>query len=148
MKLFRNFQVKKLVKEISPDIKVKFGKRLECEPTEETIYIAYKTNQIDRDTFMEYVKEINSKCHFDDITLGILHEIGHIMTHCEELEEDYNFCVNLLSEMYKSKLIDDFELNRMYVRLDLESEATKWAVDFAMNNQEFAKRLAKVIGVM
>ena len=50
--------------------------------------------------------------------------------------------------MYKSKLIDDFELNRMYVRLDLESEATKWAIDFAMNNQEFAKRLAKVIGVM
>ena len=81
MKLFKKLKVKKFVKQISPDIKVKFGRALECEPTENTIYVSFKSNEIDKKTFMEYVKELDKTCQFNDLVLGILHEIGHIFTY-------------------------------------------------------------------
>lgn len=145
MKLFRNLKVKKMLKQIDNTLIIKFGKRLECEPTENTIYIAYTTDKIDRETFMEYVKELDPQCTFDDITLGILHEIGHCFTHNEDLEDDYNLCVELLSKLCQEQMITDTDLNRMYVRLDLEKMATEWALEFARNNREFVQRLAKLV---
>ena len=56
MNLIRKYYVKKMVKQIDKSIKVKFGKALQCEPTANTIYVAFKTNQVDKKTFMDYVK--------------------------------------------------------------------------------------------
>ena len=89
MKFFKKLKVKKFVKQISPDIKVKFGRALECEPTENTIYVAFKSNEIDRKTFMEYVKELDKNCNFNDLVLGILHEICNIFIYYENDEEPY-----------------------------------------------------------
>ena len=69
MKFFKKLKVKKFVKQISPDIKVKFGRALECEPTENTIYVAFKSDEIDKKTFMEYVNELDNTCKFNDIRL-------------------------------------------------------------------------------
>lgn len=145
MKMFRNFQVKKLIKRIDKNIIVKFGDRLECEPTENTIYIAYTTNKIDKKTFMNYVRELDPQCPFNDITLGILHEVGHCFTHDEDLEDDYNFCVELLSKLYQENKLNDTQLNELYVRLDLETMATKWALDFARENESFVRKLEKLV---
>lgn len=148
MGIIRNLKVKRIIKKIDKSIIVKFGRNLECEPTENRIFIAYKTNEVDRKTFMNYVKELDPQCPFDDITLGILHEIGHIFTHDEDLEDDYNFCVELLSKLYQEKKLTDVEINEMYVRLDLEQLATQWAVDFARENELLTMELAKAVGVM
>ena len=84
MNIIKRFYVKQMVKQIDKSIKVKFGKCLECEPTENTIYVNNKTDIIDIVTFRDYVKELNSKCKFNTLLLGILHEIGHIYTYKEQ----------------------------------------------------------------
>ena len=148
MNVIKNLKIKRIVKKIDKNIKVKFGKRLECSPEDNTIYIAYKTNEIDKKTFMDFVKELNPQCSYDDITLGILHEIGHCMTYDEEMEEDYTLCVNVLSELYRNEKINETQFNEFYVRLDLEKKATEWAVDFARNNPKITDKLAIAVGVM
>lgn len=146
MNLIRMFYVKKMVKQIDKSIRVKFGKTLQCEPTENTIYVAFKTDKVDKKTFMDYVKELNSKCKFNDLMLGILHEIGHIYTYEEEDEEPYNRDVQLLSLLYKEQKINAEQMNYFYLRLPLESKATQWAIEFAQLNKDFCKRYQKKIG--
>jgi hypothetical protein len=145
MKMFRNFQVKRLIKKIDKDIVVKFGDRLECDTENNIIYISYSTDEVDSKTFMEYVKELDADCQFDDITLGILHEIGHCFTYDEEMEYDYNVSLEVLKKLYENKKIDDKIFNELYVRLDLERMATEWALEFARNNKKFVEKLARLV---
>ena len=146
MNIIKRFYVKQMVKKIDKTIKVKFGKALECEPTENTIYVNNKTDIIDIVTFRDYVKELNSKCKFNTLLLGILHEIGHIYTYEEQNEEDYNRDTKLLSLLFKEKKLSAKQLNEFYVRLPLEANATKWAIDFAMQNKKFCKYYQNKIG--
>ena len=146
MNIIKRFYVKQMVKQIDKSIKVKFGKCLECEPTENTIYVNKKTNIIDIVTFRDYVKELNSKCKFNTLLLGILHEIGHIYTYEEQNEEEYTRDTELLSLLFKEKKLSAKQLNEFYVRLPLEAKATKWAIDFAMKNVKFCKYYQNKIG--
>ena len=146
MNIIKRFYVKQMVKQIDKTIKVKFGKCLQCEPTENTIYVNNKTDIIDIVTFRDYVKELNSKCKFNTLLLGILHEIGHIYTYEEQNEEDYNRDTKLLSLLFKEKKLSAKQLNEFYVRLPLEANATKWAIDFAMQNKKFCKYYQNKIG--
>ena len=146
MNIIKRFYVKQMVKQIDKSIKVKFGKCLECEPTENTIYVNNKTDIIDIVTFRDYVKELNSKCKFNTLLLGILHEIGHIYTYEEQNEEEYTRDTELLSLLFKEKKLSAKQLNEFYVRLPLEAQATKWAIDFAMKNVKFCKYYQNKIG--
>lgn len=146
MNIIKRFYVKQMVKQIDKSIKVKFGKCLQCEPTENTIYVNNKTDIIDIVTFRDYVKELNSKCKFNTLLLGILHEIGHIYTYEEQDEEEYTRDTELLSLLFKEKKLSAKQLNEFYVRLPLEANATKWAIDFAMQNKNFCKYYQKKLG--
>ena len=146
MNIIKRFYVKQMVKKIDKTIKVKFGKALECEPTENTIYVNNKTDIIDIVTFRDYVKELNSKCKFNTLLLGILHEIGHIYTYEEQNEEEYRRDTKLLKLLFKEKKLSAKQLNEFYVRLPLEANATKWAIDFAMQNKKFCKYYQNKIG--
>ena len=146
MNIIKRFYVKQMVKQIDKSIKVKFGKCLECEPTENTIYVNNKTDIIDIVTFRDYVKELNSKCKFNTLLLGILHEIGHIYTYEEQNEEEYRKDTKLLKLLFKEKKLSAKQLNEFYVRLPLEANATKWAIDFAMQNKKFCKYYQNKIG--
>ena len=146
MNIIKRFYVKQMVKQLDKSIKVKFGKCLECEPTENTIYVNNKTDIIDIVTFRDYVKELNSKCKFNTLLLGILHEIGHIYTYEEQNEAEYRRDTKLLKLLFKEKKLSAKQLNEFYVRLPLEANATKWAIDFAMQNKKFCKYYQNKIG--
>ena len=146
MNIIKRFYVKQMVKQIDKSIKVKFGKCLQCEPTENTIYVNNKTDIIDIVTFRDYIKELNSKCKFNTLLLGILHEIGHIYTYEEQNEEEYRRDTKLLKLLFKEKKLSAKQLNEFYVRLPLEANATKWAIDFAMQNKKFCKYYQNKIG--
>ena len=146
MNIIKRFYVKQMVKQIDKSIKVKFGKCLQCEPTENTIYVNNKTDIIDIVTFRDYVKELNSKCKFNTLLLGILHEIGHIYTYEEQNEEDYNRDTKLLSLLFQENKLTEEQVNYFYLRLPLEANATKWAIDFAMQNKKFCKYYQNKIG--
>ena len=146
MNIIKRFYVKQMVKQIDKSIKVKFDKCLQCEPTENTIYVNNKTDIIDIVTFRDYVKELNSKCKFNTLLLGILHEIGHIYTYEEQNEKEYRKDTKLLKLLFKEKKLSAKQLNEFYVRLPLEANATKWAIDFAMQNVKFCKYYQNKIG--
>ena len=146
MNIIKKFYVKQMVRKIDKTIKVKFSKCLECEPTKNIIYVNNKTDKIDIKTFSEYVKELNSKCKFNTLLLGILHEIGHIYTYDKQNEEDYNRDTKLLSLLFRENKLTVEQVNYFYLRLPLESNATKWAIDFAMQNKKFCKYYQNKIG--
>lgn len=146
MKLFRKHFVKQMVKAIDPTIKVKFGKALQCDIDNRTIYIAFKTDTIDKITFRDYVKELNSKCRFNTLILGILHEIGHIYTYDERDEEEYIRDNELLTILFRQKKIDAVDFNRFYLRMPMESKATDWAIRFSMTNKQFCRYYQNKIG--
>lgn len=146
MNIIKKYYVKKFVKQIDKTIKVKFGKRLECEPTENTIYVNNITDKTDIKTFNEYIKELNNKCNFNSFILGILHEIGHIYTYEEQSEEEYNKDIALLSLLFQENKLTAEQVNYFYLRLPLESNATKWAIDFAMQNARFCRYYQNKIG--
>ena len=143
--MFKMLRVKQFVKNIDDTIKVKRGKRLECDIENKIIYISFKSNKTDVKTFLELVKELNPKCKYNDVILGILHEIGHIYTYDEYNEEQWEKDNQLLSELYSQNLITATDFNKFYIRLPLEQNATQWAIDFSMLNQGFMNKYAKVI---
>lgn len=138
-------KVKQFVKIIDNSIKVKKGKALECDIENKTIYISFKSNPVDIKTFLDFVKELNPKCKYNDIILGILHEIGHIYTYDKLNEKQWEEDNELLSALYKQNLISATDFNKFYVRLPLEKNATQWAIDFAMLNKKFMDKYSKVI---
>lgn len=138
-------KVKQFVKIIDSSIKVKRGKALECDIENKTIYISFKSNPVDIKTFLDFVKELNPKCKYNDIILGILHEIGHIYTYDKLNEKHWEEDNELLSALYKQNLISATDFNKFYVRLPLEKNATQWAIDFAMLNKKLMNKYSKVI---
>ncbi|MGN0992934.1 MAG: hypothetical protein ACI4PE_03345 [Bacilli bacterium] len=146
MNLIKKFYVKQFVHSIDKNIKVKFGKNLQCDIENQTIYVTNKTDKIDIQTFKEYVRELNSKCFFNTFILGILHEIGHIYTYDERDEEEYFRDNELLTLLFQEKKIDAVDFNKFYLRLEMEKKATQWAIDFSMLNKDFCKKYQKKLG--
>lgn len=141
MKLIKYLKIKKMVKLINVDIKVKFAKRLECEPENAKIYVGFKNNEMENRTFKDYVKELQPNvCKYSDMLLGVLHEIGHIYTIEQADESEYLQDVDLLYKLREKDLISAEQMNYFYLRLPLESLATKWAIDFININKAFCDK--------
>lgn len=79
--------------------------------------------------------------------MGILHEVGHIMTYDEELDNQRDEKYALMQFAYRFGLYDTDTLNKEYFKIPLELNATQWAINFAIANQarmnQFDKMIAK-----
>lgn len=137
MNIIKYLKAKKMIKIINKEIKVRYAKRLECEPDNAKVYVGFKNNKMENDTFRDYVNELTSNCKYNDLLLGILHEIGHVYTIDQVSEEEYLKDVELLLSLRKEHLISAKQMNYFYLRLPLESIATKWAIEFAKLNPQF-----------
>lgn len=126
--------------EIEKDI-TKYG--LACEPTEAKIYIGLRNTPLEEQAFQSFVNELEpnffDKYQINAFILSILHEVGHIMTHEEEQEEEYNKNTNLLIELEDKGLITKEQQANFYARLTLEKWATQWAIDFCKLNKKFVR---------
>lgn len=138
--------IKKFIKEIDGSIKVKFQKgRMECDPEREIIYIG-KTRIPEEDKFFgDFIKEIAPDCPYNSLIMGILHEIGHIMTYTDELDEDRNKQYALLQAAHEFGVYDTAALNKEYFKIPMELEATWWGIDFAMSFPEFMNKYTSLI---
>ena len=146
MNIIKRYYVKQFVHKIDKTIKVKFGRCLQCDVENATIYVNNKTDAIDVKTFNEYVQELEKGCPFNSLLLGILHEIGHIYTYDEDNNEGWNRDTNLLQILFQNDKISAEDFNRLYIRLPLEANATQWAVDFTKLNKSLCERYQKKIG--
>lgn len=138
--------IRNFINKIDSNIEVEFEQDMQeyglaCEPTEEKIYIGFRTTQVEEQTFIDYVNQLEkdffNKYNVNCFILSLLHEVGHIMTHNEELEEEYNKDTELLNYLEENELITKTDQCRLYVQLELERLATQWAIDFIKDNQLF-----------
>lgn len=132
---------------IDPDIRVKRGRRFECDIDEEIIFIKNK-KYCKLDTFFStwYKRqEFYTPIHYTLIC--ILHEIGHIMTKDDELLENGYKLNCIYNFMYQQNVLDEEELNDAYFAIPCESLATKWAVEYFKNNRESCCELAEKLGL-
>jgi hypothetical protein len=144
-----NKDILEFIKQIDNSIKVEFEKDMQkyglaCEPTEEKIYIGLRNTPTEEKAFTDYVNMLEpnfyNKYNINNYILSILHEVGHIMTHQEEFEEDYNKSIELLFQLEDNNLITKEQQCYFYVRLSLEQMATQWAIDFVKLNLDFVRQ--------
>ena len=117
----RRKAIKKLIKSINKNIKVVFHKgQLECDIINKIVYVGSKNSDIADRLFSDFVKENCSECKYNAFLMGILHEVGHIMTWNEELDKDRDEQYSLMKVAYKLGLYDVDTLNKEYFKFPLE----------------------------
>lgn len=131
-KLLELLKLKSYIKSIDKEIKVKFGKSFECDTDRKIVWIAIKDNKQDSEMFKKwyekYFKTILSKK--DLLYISALHEVGHIMTWTEELENERIEKYGLMQVAHSYQLMSTEELNFQYFEIPMELIATKWANKF------------------
>lgn len=143
MNIIKKIGIRKFVKEIDKDIKVKFQKwDMECDIFEETVYIGNTYNIRTDKLYMEYVKELAPDCNVPVFLLSILHEIGHIMTYEEEDMDEKDMVYGLLKATLDDNPSEELEdmCVKAYFRIPLEEKATLWGIDFAMTHPELIQK--------
>ena len=142
----RRKAIKKLIKSINKNIKVVFHKgQLECDIINKIVYVGSKNSDIADRLFSDFVKENCSECKYNAFLMGILHEVGHIMTWNEELDKDRDEQYSLMKVAYKLGLYDADTLNKEYFKIPLELNATKWGIEYAMSHRRKMNKLDKKI---
>ncbi len=138
--------IENFIKEIDSDITVNFELDMQklglaCEPTLANIYIGIRSTPEEEKAFIDYVNELEpkffQKYKINIYILALLHEVGHIMTHIEDLEEEYNKDTELLRKLEESGKLTREQECYFYARLELETLATQWAIDFIKQNFDF-----------
>jgi len=134
--------IKEFIKTIDKDIKIRQSKKFECDIYEEKIYITTKKPQYFYDWLLS---KIDFKPNW--FIIAILHEVGHIMTNTEELQDNREMLYGLYSLAYKTKEINEKEINLKYFEIPAEYEATMWGVEFYKNNFKLCEEVAEMLGM-
>ena len=117
----------------------------ECDLEKEIIYIPIEANQEDTDMFMHFIEQEYKEYKLDPIVMGILHEVGHIMTYDEDLDKAREIAVLRMRLNFNNFELSLEEYNFNYFKLPAELNATNWAIDFYRNNREKCDRLGVML---
>ena len=80
---------------------------------------------------------------FEDITISLLHELGHLETN-DEIRKEFPMWLRELAEIgLNGKYDSDKEKNYVYFTLPDEKAATEWAIDWLTKNAAVAKEFEK-----
>ncbi len=144
MNIIKKIGIKRFVKEINKDIKIKFQKYdMECDTYDDIVYVGETYDKRTDKYFMDFVKKIRPECDVPIFFLSLLHEVGHIMTYDIEDEENKDIIYGLLKIQFDESKKDDAALQQydeMYFNIPLERNATEWGINFAMNNPKLIKK--------
>lgn len=140
-KLVRDF-----VKSIDKDFKISFVNTFEVDIPEEHIYATFLRNpELDK-IYLDFLEnEFGEK--FNMFLMSLLHEIGHIMTYDDDLNDARDIFYGMLKLNFDEDKSDITEYNNLYFKIPMEYEATYWGVQYYRNNREKCDRLIKMLGV-
>ena len=125
--------VKDFVRNINPEYKVKYGNIFEVDIIEEKIFITFNKHQEEDAMVQEFIeKEFGKK--YNTFLIGLLHEIGHIETYDEDLDEQRDITYGLLKMAFNNGEADIKEYNNSYFYIPAEYNATRWAVEYYENH--------------
>ena len=128
MNIIKILKLRKYIKSIDKDIKVRFGKVFECDSDRKIIWLALKDNRLDSEMFKTwYEKHFNETLTDKDLLyISALHEVGHIMTWTQELEDERTEMYGLMEVAHSYQLMSTQELIEQYFEIPMELIATEW----------------------
>ena len=131
------------VRTINPEITTMFIEdEFYAVCSEKVINLTFVPNEYDSiyDAFVRdrFGVSINS------FLIGLLHEVGHIMTFDETLDRERSIIYYLLDMDFDYERFRDF--TNMYFAIPSEFEATKWGVEYYLSHKEHCDNFLKEIG--
>ena len=144
-------EIKKIVAQINPKIKVKFHKgENQSDIINKTIYLNFQEKWVDRE-MKQHLTELYKKYPIAQSVSPelfiTLHEIGHI----ESVKDYETYRVGaMLSHYFKQveKISDNTKYSlqsRRYMRLKLERFANTWACEYIINNPTVVSKLERAL---
>ena len=135
MKIFKILKLRKYIKNIDSEIKVKFGKCFECDTDKKIVWLALRDNKQDSTMFKNwYEKYFNETLTDKDLLyISALHEVGHIMTWTQELEDERTKMYNSMKIAHIYQLMSTQKLNEQYFEIPMELIATEWGRNYYKN---------------
>lgn len=141
MKYIRDF-----IKNINPDYRVKYGNVFEVDIPEEKIFITLNKHK-EEDEMVQKFLEKEYRKRYNSFIMGLLHEVGHIETFEEDLDEERDLVYGLLKIDFNSGNSDIEKFNNMYFRIPAEYNATAWAVNYYETHLQECQELAKKLNI-
>lgn len=138
--------IRKFVKRIDKDFKVSFGDTFEVDIPEEHVYVTFDhAEELDK-MYDDFLYEQFGK-RYNVFLMSLLHEVGHIMTYEDELEDDRALRYGLLKMVFDEGKSDVAEYNHHYFLIPMEFEATAWGVEYYESHKEECDELIRKLGV-
>ena len=135
--------IKAFVKTIDPEIKVGLSNdECYCLIDEKFVNVPFASDEEGDRLICEFVLD-KFGVSIHPFLLGLCHEIGHIKTYNEELDDERSVLYYMLQLNFKEENYEDY--SRMYFSIPSEFAATEWAVKFYLANKEFCDGFIKEI---
>ena len=136
--------IRKFVHSINPNIKVRISfDEFYAECRNRLINICLKRDEIEDKIFDDFIK-YKFGVSVNPFLVGILHEVGHIMTFDGDLDHDRDILYYMLQLNFDEDRWEEYSL--MYFQIPAEFEATKWAVNYYLSNKDYCDNFLKEIG--
>ena len=133
--------IKAFVKTIDPEIKVKLSNdEFYCLIDEKLVNVPFTSDEEGDRLICEFVLD-KFGVSMHPFLLGLCHEIGHIKTYSEELDDERSVLYYMLQLNFKEENYEDY--SRMYFSIPSEFAATEWAVKFYLANKEFCDNFVR-----
>lgn len=138
--------IKDFVKNINSDYRIKYGNVFEVDIPEEKIFITFQKHQKEDEMVQQFLEKEFGK-RYNSFIIGLLHEIGHIETYEEELDDDRDMVYGLLKVAYEEGESSVEEFNDMYFRIPAEYNATYWGVQYYETHKKECEELIKKLNI-
>ena len=136
--------IRSFVYSINPKIKVRIShKEFYARCGYNLINVCIGRNEAEDQVFDDFVQR-KFGISVNPFLMGILHEVGHIMTFDEDLDHDRSILYFMLQINFKEERWQEY--SDMYFQIPSEFEATKWAVNYYLSHKEFCDNFLKEIG--
>lgn len=133
--------IKAFVKTVDPEIKVKLSNdEFYCLIDEKLVNVPFTSDDEGDRLICEFVLD-KFGVSMHPFLLGLCHEIGHIKTYSEELDDERSVLYYMLQLNFKEENYEDY--SRMYFSIPSEFAATEWAVKFYLANKEFCDNFVR-----
>ena len=133
--------IKAFVKTIDSEIRVKLSNdEFYCRIDEKYINVPFTSDEEGDRLMCEFVLD-KFGVSMHPFLLGLCHEIGHIKTYNEELDDERSVLYYMLQLNFKEENYEDY--SRMYFSIPSEFAATEWAVKFYLANKEFCDNFVR-----
>lgn len=135
--------IRQFINRIVPEVDVIFeDDEFWVDVEDQVINIGMNTNPEGNRLIQEFVfNEFGVAMH--SFIIGVLHEIGHILTYDKQIYEEGTMMYLMLQMNYDERHLDEYSL--MYFNIPNEYRATEWAVNYYLAFQEECDEFADMI---